>query len=243
MQRKTVLVSLGLFLGTAACGPPVEPGGTPGALKSGGFVYCRSAGSCDYRAKMPAQLAVGATFGLEFDGEYSGSVRLSSPNGALESVANEDPVWVFRGTRPGHATVEARDEADDTLVDYVDLELAALSRIEPRECDRAFNALHDSTDTFDPTTCRSSGAVSALTLSRGAELAPTLCVFPVDGSGHDLGGTLDTPQWTVGPPAELELHVAADGLCATIGGLTLGTASVTITSQGQQAALDVTVAP
>jgi len=174
--------------------------------------------------------------------------------------ANDDGSASFRVIASGSAQVEARVSSNsgqtttDELLDFVRLDLQDIDRLIPRLCPRAFNAIRPPTPVFDPVDCGGeTEGNSGIDISRGSSLAPTLCVFPVGSSGDDLRGGLAF-DWVVAPgaTAELELFVGTDvladqtkvkGRCATIGGLTLGTASVTVRAGSASALIAVTVNP
>ena len=246
----------------SACGP-YEPSGTPGALKEGGFNYCNGAvSSCRSDSAVPDHLAVASTFTIQFSGG-GGDVSLSSSDsGRLQKMGtNDDGSASFRVMASGSAQVEARVPSDsgqttttDELLDFVRLDLQDIDKLIPRLCPRAFNAIQSSETVFDPVDCGGeTEGNSGIDISHGSSLAPTVCAFPVGSSGDDLRGGLAF-DWVVNPgaTAELELFVGTDvfsdqtkgnGRCATIGGLTVGTASVTVHAGSASAAIAVTVNP
>lgn len=248
MTRRTVLSVLcgGLSWTALACGP-VEPSGTPGALKEGGFTYCEDvARGCSPEATIPDHIAVGVTFGV---GYSESDVTLSSADEtALEvfpAASASNGRTDFRGLRAGGASVEARADSDGALIDFVMLDLGDVDTLSIRVCDRSFNAITTSDTEFDSSRCiERSEAGAHVDISQGASLAPTVCAIAVDAAGNDLAGRLPC-EWSIdeSSTAELELIVASDTRCAAIGGLTTGAASVTISGGDTSAVLDVTVKP
>lgn len=231
---------------TPACGP-VEPVGTPGALKQGGFTYCdgASAGYCGSEATVPDRLAVQSTFTIQFS-DTSGDVTLSSSDTTrLEELAtNDDGSLGLRAAASGSAQVEARSTSKRDLIDFVRLDLEDIDSLALRLCPRGFNAISPSATSFSPEECGGDPAGnSSIEISQGSSLAPTVCVFPV-GSDGDLAGHL-TFGWAMneGGTAELEMFVSEDKRCATIGGLTTGTGSITVSGGATSSVLDVTVSP
>jgi hypothetical protein len=243
----------------SACGP-YEPSGTPGALKEGGFTYCSGAlPSCSSASAVPDHLAVASTFTIQFSGNDNVTLS-SSDSGRLRKMGtNDDGSASFRVVGSGSAQVEARVPSDsaqatttDELLDFVRLDLQDIDSLIPRLCPRAFNAIASSASVFDPADCGGeTEGTTGIDISQGSSLAPTVCAFPIGSSGDDLRGNLAF-DWVVDPgaTAELELFVGTDassdetkgaGRCATIGGLTVGTANVTVRAGSASSAIAVTV--
>lgn len=236
-----------------ACGP-VEPAGTPGALKEGGFLFCDEPvqflgfEGCPTTETVPKKIAVGSDFTVSFsDPNGDKEPVLSSPDEhRLELVRRDDfGDASFRASAAGPVTVEARLPSDDRLLDLVRFDLADVQALELRLCPHWFNAIREPFGGFDVSQCDGAGGTSTLEISQGASLAPTVCWFPVDDAGDDLAGHFDY-GWTTndGATTELEIFVNQNWRCATIGGLTQGTATITV-SAGTTAtgAFDVTVGP
>jgi hypothetical protein len=223
------VLSSSIVLAVSACGSlvPIEPSGTPGALKEGGFSYCEDVSvGCPDDQPIPDHIAVGATFALSYSG--GGTVLSSANETVLATLPIERTGFTgFRVLHAGAATVKART-VDDQLVDYVDLNLDSVASVSVRLCPRAWNAIVLPTDGFEPTDCGAdTSGTGSVVVSRGASLAPTFCGFEIDSEGRELGG--DVPlEWTRSPAsvAALDLHVGSDGRCATVGGLTLGAATL-----------------
>jgi hypothetical protein len=238
-----------------ACGP-IEPVGTPGALKEGGFTYCDGvAQSCAGATAIPDHLAVGSTFTFQFSDSFgNGDLTLSSSDTSrLQKIAtNSDGSISLRALAAGAAQVEARTTMKSELIDFVRLDLQDIDSLKPTVCPRAFNTIPPSGAVFDPADCGGdSQGSSTVEISLGSSLAPTVCARPTGATGDDLDGSL-TFEWAVndGGTAELELFVGTDGVenqpknhgrCATIGGLTVGTASVTVSAVNATGDITVTV--
>jgi hypothetical protein len=232
---RSLLGLLFLGAGAPACEPVVatEPPGTAGALHEGNFVYCDApSAGCEDDA-MPDAIAVGATFGVSFDG---GGTLSSNSGQVLQRLPQTvDQESEFLALRAGDASLLVR-QTDGTVVDYVNLLLVAPTALEFHVCADEYNT------SVSP--CYLDAAVPDLTLSRGSSLAPSVCVFPISTAGTLLSGGLPV-QWSRGDDsvADLEIDVDADPRCATIGGLTLGAATLTATTAKLTSTLKVTVAP
>ncbi|HEX3595453.1 MAG TPA: hypothetical protein VHU80_10135 [Polyangiaceae bacterium] len=215
---------------------PIEPSGTVGELHQGGFDYCESPDICD-GAPIPDRIAVASTFLLSFSEDAT--VSSDSPK-LLAGPSGGDPT--FHALGAGHVKVSARDP-DGALVDYVTVDLSDIAGVDLVQCARAFNAVRTAGDVFFPSDC-DGGTTKVLTISRGDSLAPTVCVRMLDEDDDVLGGAPDA-DWTVSTDASaaLQLEVARDPRCATVGGLTLGRARVTVAIGEANAGLDVQVEP
>jgi hypothetical protein len=252
-RRIPLRAALCVALTASGCGP-VEPLGTPGALKAGGFTYCDTSSNvlgdqaCTPSGSVPDRIAVGSTFRMSFSATDSSETPTlsSSDSNKLEMVnADQSGDAGFQVVAAGSASVEARLPSKDTLLDFVQLELVDVESLALRICPRGSNAFVPQPSGFviglDECGGKPAGDAS-VEISRGASVAPTVCAFPVDGAKNDLAGHFEI-AWTVddGSTAKLEMFVANDGTCATIGGLTLGTAPVTVTAGTLSTVLDVTV--
>jgi len=235
---------LGVALVLCACGP-LEPAGTPGALKEGGFVYCEDVTApCAGEATIPDGIAVGSRFKIQYS---EPDVRLSTPDSTKLEVGavDNDGSTAFHAIEAGNASVEARLTSSDKLLDFVRLDLGDIDSLEFRTCPRAFNAITGDVKSFTRAECGASGSgTTDVDVSLGSGLAPTLCAFALDSQGTELAGRL-TFDWAPneGSVAELEMFVADDTRCATVGGLTQGTASVTVLAGTTSGVLNFTVGP
>ncbi|HEX4337367.1 MAG TPA: hypothetical protein VH062_15730 [Polyangiaceae bacterium] len=239
-----LLQATALFV--VGCGPPIEPDGTPGALRAGGFVYCDPANHCGYSDPLPDGIAVGSVFELMFDDGDSGIVLSSANDDRLQTVTEQAPegdATQFRAILPGPATVEARDSVDGELIDTITLALKSVVSLGSETCARSFNVIEDASYVFDPFDCAGTTiGTSGVTISRGSSLAPTVCVMPLGDSGTVLSGLL-SGTFAASGDAQLEIHVDAEGRCATIGGLTLGDAKVKMTTGELDSTFTVRVVP
>jgi len=246
-----VFASLAPALATCACGP-VEPAGTPGVLKEGGFVYCEdtNAAPCPADMPVPDHIAVGSTFALEYSDSLSSSsvdsaTLTSSDERKLAALATSGPgVNGFQALAAGAATVDVRDPKNDRVIDFVRLDLEDIDLIEIVLCPRAFNAITTTGGAFDRSECGGSPlGGSTVNISMGDALAPTVCALPLDAGGDELAGRLPF-QWLMNDSdADLEIFVGEDERCATVGGLTQGAASVTIEAGTTGVVLSLTVGP
>ena len=241
-KRRVVRGAMALFLGAAGCGPPAEPSGTPGSMRAGGFVFCDPSGHCGESEPLPDGIAVDSVFDMKFDG-YTDAVLVSANEARLRTEQEEDGGTRFLAMVPGPATVEARDPSDHQLIDTITLTLTSVAALRPEQCARAFNVITEPDQRFDPAECAGDDiAGSGLTISRGASLAPTVCVVPLDAGGTVLSGLL-AGQFEIAGAAQLELHTDEGSRCATIGGLTLGDALVTVMAGPHEATFTVQVVP
>jgi hypothetical protein len=246
--RNRVVAAVPLVL-SFACGPPVEPDGTPGALNFGAFEYCETKDTCD-GSRFPDRIAVGTSFYVSF--EYA---NVASDGRLLDATTNDDGSTIFHVRAEGKAKITASDE-DGTLLDYLTVSTSDAASLELEQCPRSFNALGLlGDDYFDPGACKVAPPSTTLQLSRGSSLAPTLCLRMLDASGHDLGGAPDArwsvtkapaPEHTLAPPdprAMLQLTVARDARCASVGALTVGDAALSVSLGDLTTAVSVTAAP
>lgn len=246
---KSYRVALGFLSSLASACGPIEPAGTPGALKEGGFVFCEKGDApCSGTGTVPARIAVGSTFGIQFGAPFpeADDVTLqSSDETRLDRTAiHSDGSAGFRVLGAGAASVEARTTQDDRLLDFVRLNLAEIATLGVRICPKAFNAITMPGGDFFSSRCGGDpGESPNVDISLGSSLAPTLCSLPVDADSKTLGGHLDF-AWTInrGATANLEMFVSKDGRCATIGGLTQGNATLTVGAGSASTEIPVTVA-
>jgi hypothetical protein len=240
MRRAGLAARSTMVLLLVACGE-YEPLGTPGSLREGGFRYCETGRGCDSQP-IPDFIGVGSTFGMQFS---RGDVVLESgtPDRLERLLDSEDD---FRVLRAGTAIIEARADYGNELLDYVYVAFADVRSLHLRLCERAFNAIRSPGDRFDRDGCHAAHAADPLRLviARGESLAPTLCVLPLDSAGGALAGHFPI-HWAVSPESEanLQLNVGSDPRCATIGGLTLGTARITARLEDFEQVLEVVVEP
>ena len=234
-------------------GRPREPGGTPGEFHAGTFAYCDA--QC---GPIPELIAVGTTFSFEFSSE---DVDLASSDpdkleetsltpGQPHIASFEEYASVyaeFRALASGVVNIEARAVPGGEVVDYVTVSLVEIDRLGLFSCDRAFNAIgryyyksfgiRDCVPLTGPETTQ-------VVIARGQSLAPTFCALAFDAEGTPLGGRFDM-SWATSPESEaaLQIYVGSDPRCATIGGLTLGQATLIVTFETHSVQLDVTVEP
>ncbi len=247
-MRNRVVAALPLVL-SFACAPPIEPDGTPGALDFGAFEYCESKDTCD-GSRFPDRIAVGASFYVSFE-----SAKVASDGRLLGATTNDDGSAVFHVLAEGQAKITASDE-DGTLLDYFTVSTSDAASLELEQCPRSFNALGPlGDDYFDPSRCQVAPPSTTVQLSRGSSLAPTLCLRLLDASGRELGGAPDA-RWRVtkapspervvappDPPGTLQLTVARDARCASVGALTVGDAGLSVSVGDLTTAVSVTAAP
>lgn len=237
-----------LSIAAAACGP-VEPPGTPGALKEGGFVYCEDSGStCASSDGIPHHIAVGATFEVRFvESDFvSSSAELASTDAtALKASPPEsDGTTQFRALRAGTATIQAKNPSDSRVLDFVTVDMKDVDNLGVDSCARAFNAISSPNAPFDPAECAGTPQTGTVEISQGSSLAPTLCATTRDASNADLGGLLQF-DWSSSADgtAEIEILVGHDSRCASLGGLTVGTATLTVAMGNASTSFDVSVKP
>jgi hypothetical protein len=248
LARRVVVMCACAFV--TGCGPMGDPAGTPGATRNGAFVYCDPEGECSDR--IPDAIAVGASFTLFFTeyfwgltSSFSGTLEPDA-GGRLSTVSAGEGTTLFRAIAPGAAAVDAvYPRPSRVLVDYTTVQLVDVASLRVQECSRDFNAITSQRDVYPLSSCAGPDRdTTTLDVSRGASLAPTVCVLPVDDAGHDLAGQLDY-EWTDGADgtAQLEMHLDHARRCLTVGGLTLGTSELSVRAAGVTAHFTVNVTP
>jgi hypothetical protein len=246
-MKSRALTAVPLFA-ALACGPPVEPDGNPGALHFGAFEYCESKATCN-GSPFPAHIAVGTSFVVSFS--YA---KVGSDGELLDTTTNDDGSATFRALTEGETKITARDD-DGTLLDYVTVSTSDPTSLVVEQCPRSFNAIQISGEYFDSGNCVEAPPLTTLGLSRGSSIAPTLCLRLFDGADDELGGA-PAANWSVekiparpqvlvppDPSATLQLEVAIDTRCASVGALTTGDARLTVASLGLTTTVSATVVP
>ncbi len=206
------------------------PLGSPGALQNGAFAYVCGSQTTDQgctsllgQSDIPATIAVGAHFDLQFGGE-SGAVVAglvpAAPSILASEAALEAGASGFRFLSPGTVAVLA-PTTDSGVVDFVHVTAAPFDHV----------AIADF----------SGNPVSALTLT-----GPTsVSAAPLGAAQQQLAGVM-TYGWAAADPTVVELGPVTETFGpnpanqATLTPLKAGTTTVTVTVLDKQASVTVT---